>query len=402
MKKTIKLFILWPLYYLSGFMKRDKKIWLFGSYKNRFNDNSKYAFLRCSASLKNIECYWITDDEKLIKKLRLHGLKAEKRRSIRGVILMLRAGVYFVSSYATDIMFWTSRNVYYVNLWHGMPLKEIEYDINSGPLADKYNSKRIFDLIRYRLFEPECFKLPNLMFAPSEFWRDVISKAFRLSKDHIVLAGAPRTDILFNSMNKLYGGEFYEEGFQIESLIKDDRKKIILMPTFRDSGKDYFIESGINLQILNDVSSKYGLVFYIKLHPSDRFSKEKENYENVKIITDSISDIYPYLPYFDLLITDYSSIYLDYILTEKKVLFFPFDLDDYRRNSRGMYFEYNDFTPGEKVINFDELINYILSEFTEVNEPGTKEFINKYFDGNTHNNSDAIYKNVMLELKIKD
>ncbi|MEX6220430.1 CDP-glycerol glycerophosphotransferase family protein [Providencia hangzhouensis] len=133
---------------MSGFFSRDNKIWLFGSYRNKFNDNTKYSYLKCHHTYKNIKCYWISDDDNIIAELKNKGYHAVKRRSIKGMIIMLKAGVYFVSSYTTDICFWTSRNVFYVNLWHGLPLKKIEYDIQSGPLFNKYNNENLFNKIK--------------------------------------------------------------------------------------------------------------------------------------------------------------------------------------------------------------------------------------------------------------
>jgi CDP-glycerol glycerophosphotransferase (TagB/SpsB family) len=67
-------------------------------------------------------------------------------------------------------------------------------------------------------------------------------------------------------------------------------------------------------------------------------------------------DIYTIINNFDLLITDYSSIYIDFLLTKRPIIFAPFDLEEYTRNDRELYFNYNDVTPGPKCQNWDEVL----------------------------------------------
>ena len=62
----------------------------------------------------------------------------------------------------------------------------------------------------------------------------------------------------------------------------------------------------------------------------------------------------------DMLITDYSSIYFDYLFTDKPVVFFAYDLEKYQKHSREMYFDYEEYTPGVKVKNQQELERVLL------------------------------------------
>ena len=75
---------------------------------------------------------------------------------------------------------------------------------------------------------------------------------------------------------------------------------------------------------------------------------------------DPSSDIYPFLKHVDLLITDYSSIYFDFLLLDRPIIFFCFDLEDYLAKNRDMYFEYNKVTPGDKARNYAELKTCII------------------------------------------
>ena len=84
-----------------------------------------------------------------------------------------------------------------------------------------------------------------------------------------------------------------------------------------------------------------------------------------------------YINLFDALITDYSSIYLDYMLLERPIIFLPYDLKDYE-NSVGFTMDYNENTPGEKPTTQKDFIDiltkikntpkYQKSEIKELNK----------------------------------
>ena len=61
---------------------------------------------------------------------------------------------------------------------------------------------------------------------------------------------------------------------------------------------------------------------------------------------DPTADVYPALADVDLLVTDYSSIYFDFLLLDRPIVFFANDLDLYLRRERHLLFEYRDMTPG--------------------------------------------------------
>ena len=77
----------------------------------------------------------------------------------------------------------------------------------------------------------------------------------------------------------------------------------------------------------------------------------KDKCSNIKVL-DNESDMYPLFSKVDLLITDYSSIFFDFLLTDKPVLFYPYDKDDYLTKDRSMYDEYDTVTPGHKAYDF--------------------------------------------------
>ena len=103
------------------------------------------------------------------------------------------------------------------------------------------------------------------------------------------------------------------------------------------------------------------ILFCIKLHPKSKLNEEFRNIqsENIMVINKD-ADPYVFLKMADVLITDYSSIYFDYLLLDRPIIFFAYDLEEYLNDSREMYFDYDEFTPGEKVNDYQELKKSIL------------------------------------------
>lgn len=77
-------------------------------------------------------------------------------------------------------------------------------------------------------------------------------------------------------------------------------------------------------------------------------------------VVDADADPYLFIRESSLLVTDYSSIYFDYLISGKPIVFFAYDLEEYKNASREMYFEYSKYTPGKKAYSWEELKEAIL------------------------------------------
>ncbi len=154
------------------------------------------------------------------------------------------------------------------------------------------------------------------------------------------------------------------------------------MPTWRDKDQDFLNTALPDFDLLSSSLEKNDLVMYIKLHPNTKTIKRKDS--NI-IFIDPLVDVYDFLPNSDLLITDYSSIYFDYLLMNKEIIFYPFDYENYNRTDREFYFNYNAFTPGKKVYNFGDLLK-ILNNLYTLNYTKERKILKddlwKYQDGN--------------------
>ena len=376
--------LMFLIYCMLHFLPRNKKNWIFGSGVGmHFSDNAKYLFLYCSSE-KDINCYWITKNKALVERLRNNGLKAYYKYSIMGIWLCIYSKVYIYDSRTSCINHWTSGGAFKVSLWHGSPLKTIDRDIKVKNNAF-YLGNHTWGLKRYlvRIIMPEWFVVANLMIATSEKVKEYFNSAFGCKK--IEVTGYPRNDIISNP--SMYTNNLLFEQNIIESIITE--KTILYAPTFRDTNR-FDRKTPIDWKHLNDLLKKNDTTFLIKLHRHDYSLAMNEKYSHIRVL-DNESDIYPLFSKVDLLITDYSSIFFDFLLTNKPVLFYPYDIDDYLTKDRSMYDQYDSVTPGQKAYDYKGFYEKLELFFKEPNDLKKsildynviKKMYNKYNDSDS-------------------
>ena len=180
--------------------------------------------------------------------------------------------------------------------------------------------------------------------------------------NEIVICGQPRTDNMLNSQAPVKEREIKA---RIISFNERKNKMILWLPTFREKSADEFdILSKEQLESLNQmcINRKYTVV--IKPHPLSSFKAEDFNdYKGIKIITDQRLDslginFYSVIRYSECLITDYSSVYFDYMLLDKPIGFVVSDISEYD-SQRGFVFDNPvDFMPGDIITSGDELLKF--------------------------------------------
>jgi CDP-glycerol glycerophosphotransferase (TagB/SpsB family) len=183
-------------------------------------------------------------------------------------------------------------------------------------------------------------------------------KAFRVKDESKLKAfGYPRCDIFFLNKNELNSHiHKYESNlYKIILKLKGFKKTYIYMPTWRDY--DFIEEGEFDFFKLNETLEKSNSYFLLKLHPATKVNlSEIKKFNNIKLLANDI-DIYPLLPFTDCLITDYSSIYFDYLLLKgKEIKLFPFDKDKYVTEDRGFVDEYDKVMLSSKYYSFNELL----------------------------------------------
>jgi CDP-glycerol glycerophosphotransferase (TagB/SpsB family) len=383
----LRLF-LHPIYFLSYLSLRDKNIWVFGSGDGeRFADNSKYLFLYTAKTKENNakRAIWISKDKTVIKKLRKKNYETYYNTSIKGIYYLLRAKYFITDTSSFALNYWLSGGAKIINLWHGIPLKKISYDARKGKGSKCYHSRGIVKLL-HKFNTPWLFEKYFKIITTSSKLENIFTSALKSNKKNISITGYPRNDIFFNwikdcdlGINKLILNNIKKN--------KEKNKIIFYLPTFRDTGGNPFEEAEIDLDKFNQFLISHNLIFIAKFHPLSKINNfNADEYKNILILP-SETDIYPILKFTDLLITDYSSVYFDFLLSNKPILFFPYDLNKYLSKDRELYFDYNKFTPGQKSYDFKNLLggieNILIKQKDEYKNERSKikEFCYKYKDG---------------------
>jgi CDP-glycerol glycerophosphotransferase len=125
-------------------------------------------------------------------------------------------------------------------------------------------------------------------------------------------------------------------------------------PTFRKNLLNPFEQGLADLDSLSRCAKRNNLLLVFKLHPAMKGLQGAADLEHI-IEYDSRADVYPALVLTDFLVTDYSSIYFDYLLLDRPILFFPFDYETYVSQDRSLLFDYEAMTPGPKYRNQQDL-----------------------------------------------
>lgn len=368
MKKIINiliiLFILYPLYIISFLFKRNYNKWIFGS-ENKFDGNCKYFFIQTINKYPNINCIWITKNKEEINLLIKNGYNVHYLYSLKALYHLLTSGVYITSHPLNDSLpIWTIGVAKHINLWHGIGIKNMYFKANT-----KYHYLRYHHPIVKYLYYPfiiNILKKPDLFLSTSRKMNKHFKDSFKLKNRNILEGYYPRCNLLTMEKNSLETFIKINESSDIIDLIekiKNYDEVFIYMPTWREDNKNFLDDFLLHLRNLNKHLKQKNKLLLLKLHPRTPLINRNSinNYSNLILLNNKI-DIYPILPFTDTLITDYSSIYYDYILMkEKRTIFFIPDYNSYIK-CRDLAFDYFSSIKGDIVYDFNGLLNKIISD----------------------------------------
>jgi len=350
---------LWGLRWTSYLWVRSDAVCVFGGGFDAFS-NGKHLALHLVNHHPDICVAWISHHHSDLGRIRQAGLEAHYKWSVQGILWTLRARWVFLNSYSFDVNFWLTGGATRINLWHGVPLKKLGFDITTGPLAGVFQAqgvKRMF----YR-FLSSAHQRPHVMVSTSGETQELFARAFRMPAVDCPPLGYPRTDLFFWSEDDLRTHvERHEPPPSREVLGRIRTASVVwaYVPTWRDSQREFLPESGVDWARVDDACTSANAVLILKVHPLTPIDERRfSDLRNVLLVPKK-SDLYPLLPFVDALITDYSSVFFDFLLLDRPVLFFPFDMPEYVADSRELYFEYDSITPGEKAHTADDLYEYL-------------------------------------------
>lgn len=377
---------------ISFLFKRNRKKWAFGSNLG-FTNNAKYFFLYVS-EIKLNDCIfplWISSNREEASYLRALGLNAFYRWSLKGVYHALTSKIWIYDSYVSDINLFAFGNSTRINLWHGVGIKKIEYQITSGPLYMVFHSSNLITKIKNLYF----FIKPTYFLTTSQMMKEHFSNAFRIQQSKCIDGFYPRCAILLE--NSFAARNFIEryEPVITKQLVKklcEYNYVYLYMPTWRDAGENFLDGKNWNFDRINQILSQKSEFLIIKMHPNTHIRLSSQ-YSNIAILDKNL-DVYPLLPFTNCLITDFSSIYYDYILMKHKqiILYLP-DYSNYIAKDRDLAFDYDKYTIGEKIYTFEDLLSAIL-DHNSIKSTDSEDIssIRKFFWGENNLNLKDLYQ----------
>ena len=341
-----------------------------------FSDNTKYVYdelLKRNFNSK-YKIIWFVAEKKKYSDIKIKNVYFFNRN--KSFLDRLRFKFYnYFSRYIIDCnkyILKKNKNQFRLYLCHGMPMKLV---LNYGSSCGKF----------------------DYMISTSSFFNKYISRIYNIEEKKIIVSGTPRNDAIFKNDNNIIFPDIQR------------KKTVIWMPTYRNhfesntfEGRTNIvfkygvpcIESQKQITYLNEILKKNDMLLIIKLHPAeDKKNLETLNLSNIKLL-DSLyfeknkKTIYDYLNGLDALITDYSSIYYDFLLTKKMIGLVIPDLNEYEKHVPFCFGDYKKYIEGDYLYTFDDVVKFIINVEKNNDEKIDRRIelmkkYHKYIDGNS-------------------
>lgn len=235
---------------------------------------------------------------------------------------ILATAKYLINNSSFPVYFVKRPEQVYIQTWHGTPLKTLGKKMRLG-IESMYN-------VQHNFLQADYITFPN------DFTRDVMMEDYNLNDLYtgkVVMAGYPRNEIFFRK----------EDGERLKKELGLEGKTVYAyMPTWRGTSNHDVNTSAYESRVkeifkILDKKLNDNQVFYVNFHPILKDSISLKKYKHIKPFPKGV-DNYSFLNCADALITDYSSVFFDYSITQKPIILFMYDYDEYMHD-RGMYMD---------------------------------------------------------------
>lgn len=238
----------------------------------------------------------------------------------------------------------------FMQTWHGTPLKRLGLDQEEVYMPNTTTQRYKMNILR-------SSSEWDYMISQNSFSSERFCSAFGVDSDKIIEIGYPRDDIL--SLGTV------EKDARIKSIkqslnIPLDKKVLLYAPTFRDddtNGKKYrhTLPFDIN-NFADEIGDEYVVVLRLHYLISQTLG---ENTKHPRVVDASnYNDITQLYLISDVMVTDYSSVMFDFSITRRPMLFYMYDIVNYRDKLRGFYFEI-DTLPGPIISSYFDFVEAV-------------------------------------------
>lgn len=339
---------------------------------------------------------WVYDDESqwsmyFEQYKNMDNIKFVKYKS-KNYYKALASVEYLINNSTFQACFIRKEGQKYINTWHGIPLKLMGYEMPNGNI-ESANTER-------------NFLQTNFLLSPNKHHTDMYNKSYKLKglyEGKIIETGQARTDSIFNADRKKVIDDLKKSGVSV-----DENKKIIMYaPTWKGAsfsnpqadGREYEkLYEAINQSIDTEQWQ-----ILIKPHQAV-YDSLKNNNKLKSILVSPRLDTNEILSVTEVLVSDYSSIFFDFLVTDRPIMFYIPDLEEYK-DTRGLYMDVESL-PGPATDNLEQLCRMLKNPSQAQNEKidnykKIKEQFCKYDDGHVSERIvNAIFKDKYDSVKV--
>ena len=207
----------------------------------------------------------------------------------------------------------------------------------------------------------------------------IITRDFRVLPENLLLSGLPRNDALYSCT------EEKKKELRKQFGVPENKRVILYAPTWREStdgGKTCNLKPPINLEKWeNELGDKYVLI--IRAHVNTRQMLGIQFNDFVRDGSDYpvVNDL---LMVADYLISDYSSIIMDYCILGRPIVCFGYDFEEYNKARGGFYFDLDKEIPSGICHTEDEVLSYILNAAYDLESQKARAFRDRHIEVGGH------------------
>ncbi|MBM6721508.1 bifunctional glycosyltransferase/CDP-glycerol:glycerophosphate glycerophosphotransferase [Pseudoflavonifractor phocaeensis] len=367
-KQKLKNIASWGFYWLYTPVPKRKNLWVVSGFrKNTYMDNTRYFYEYVVKHHPEIEIYWLTKSREIYTRLQREGKPVLFTNTWKCIRKLSRASIAVVDHYAVSDFERPSGfndRTKVVQLWHGVGFKNAvsmdgkitagepgvvsSLDILPQP-GDRFlcKVKKRLKYFRHAYYR-ELFEQYFLFLTPGQEMINRMAKAWGIPEKSWFTCGYPRTRPM------------------LQTAVEPDSLRILYAPTYRwHSAAEQtmvrgFLGACADIQTLME---EIDGIFTLRIHPHTwrnyqmQITKGISRYDRIQF--DLEKDVYPSLAQYSMVISDYSSIIIDFAILNRPTIYFCPDLDEYRTQDTGLVAEFEQQITGPLTKTWEETFNEI-------------------------------------------
>lgn len=362
-------------YWIFALVPKKKNLWVFSGFnKKNYMDNTKYLYEYILKNHPEIKPIWLTRSKEVRKNLKEAKMPVYIMNSPLGIWTMIRASVAFSDHFKMsdyDCRYGFNANTKFVNIFHGFGpkgMKPINDNIPNTKISGVKlssdilcnNNDNLFDkiikLIKYPFIAPfrELFEEYFGIVCPSSIFIQFFANPWHTKPDAHIMAGYPRNQQNINK-DSIY-----------------NKKKLLYAPTYRwnKNNEETLIENFLEaIPLINKFLNENDMYFSIRLHPHT-WRNYRDKILNIikdhpRFSIDDNKELYNRLNEYFILITDYSSLGWEFLLTGNPVIYLAPDINTYPEEECPFDMNYKEICAGKITTNWNETFDEIQKLYYE-------------------------------------